>query len=418
MCVVFLAACQLSAAGYNLSWIKQFSAGKQYNCYDVLKTSDSGLIAVGSSANELKSGKNDFSILRLNRNWDTVWTRIYGENGDDRAYSVCECKRGGYLVTGTTEYMSNGSKDIADIWILRLSANGDSLWSKRFGNAADYDYAKSVVSLEDSTYLIVGRSENNGFIMKVNNIGDSLWTRKIGFIPQSIFAQSNNTFGISGCDTNGTCITTVDSSGNTLQPKFYLNSSTYASTIIPYVNNSFVVCGMLNPGVWAYSAFITRIDSSGKEMWYKTYNSTYVASVMALSAIGNDSGFIMSSSFGNDALGRDMSAWIIRTDNKGDSLWTAEVDSYRSSVRSLIVYGNKIYGAGDTRSKTTFLMDVLLFEIVEKSSSAKIAYRSGAFPFVNQRSTSSVFFDLTGRWVKKDLNTMRKLPVKRFIQNK
>ncbi len=66
------------------------------------------------------------------------WQRCMGGSEDDFANLVKQTKDGGYIVVGNT-YSNDGDikgfhKGVgADIWIVRLDANGNILWQRTMG---------------------------------------------------------------------------------------------------------------------------------------------------------------------------------------------------------------------------------------------------------------------------------------------
>jgi hypothetical protein len=53
------------------------------------------------------------------------WANTYGGSSDDYAYSIQQTSDGGYIVAGYTESFGAG---YADVWVLKLDANGNVQW--------------------------------------------------------------------------------------------------------------------------------------------------------------------------------------------------------------------------------------------------------------------------------------------------
>jgi hypothetical protein len=91
---------------------------------------------------------------------------------------------GGYLLTGAIS--STGmTSDSSDIWIVKVSSAGDSLWTRRFGGD-DYDNCRAVFDLEDGGFMLTahtasfGAGYDDAWLIRLTDSGDTLWTRTYG----------------------------------------------------------------------------------------------------------------------------------------------------------------------------------------------------------------------------------------------
>jgi hypothetical protein len=60
--------------------------------YSVQQTTDGGYILVGLTAS-YGAGNSDVYLIKTNSLGDTLWSRTYGDSGDDRGYSVQQLSR-------------------------------------------------------------------------------------------------------------------------------------------------------------------------------------------------------------------------------------------------------------------------------------------------------------------------------------
>src|SRR5262245_29741255 len=67
----------------------------------VQSTSDGGYVLVGSTTS-YGVGASDVYLIRMDANGDTLWVRTYGTAADDIGYSADETPSGGFIITGTT----------------------------------------------------------------------------------------------------------------------------------------------------------------------------------------------------------------------------------------------------------------------------------------------------------------------------
>jgi len=129
-------------------------------------TSDGGYIIAGYTVSD--EGDADFYLLKTDGEGRTLWTKIYGGMEDDEAYSVQETSDGGYIVAGYTKSSDEGD---ADLYLLKIDAEGDLLWAGTYGEADD-DVGHAVRETADGGYIVAGsRTYSSGihdvYLLKV-----------------------------------------------------------------------------------------------------------------------------------------------------------------------------------------------------------------------------------------------------------
>lgn len=145
--------------------------------YSVRETSDSGLVIAGYT-NSFGHGGYDMYLVRTDRNGDSLWTKTYGGDNWDFAYSAQQTSDGGYIIAGGTYSFGAGNEDM---YLLKIAANGDTVWTKTFGGVND-DEARSVKQTSDGGYILTGFSKSLGdasgdiYTIKTDMNGDTLWT--------------------------------------------------------------------------------------------------------------------------------------------------------------------------------------------------------------------------------------------------
>jgi hypothetical protein len=162
-------------------WSRTFGGEGTEWAYAVTPASDGGFVAAGITTS-FGAGGNDMWLVKASANGDSLWSHTYGGNSQDEARAVIETSDGGFLIAGQT--YSFGSF-LTDMWVVKTDANGDSLWSRTFG-AIDEDEAWDVVETSDGGYLIAGMTESFGsgdkdmWLVKMSLDGDSLWSQTYG----------------------------------------------------------------------------------------------------------------------------------------------------------------------------------------------------------------------------------------------
>ena len=135
--------------------------------YDGIFTSDSSFISIGVCyVDGTAETGADLVVIKLDENGDSLWTKRYGGQYHDYSETVIETFNGNYLIAGyTTQDYSQGD---TDAWLLLLDSNGDSLWSNTYAETIGQgiDKAYSVVQAGDGSFVFCGIYDYSPFVAK------------------------------------------------------------------------------------------------------------------------------------------------------------------------------------------------------------------------------------------------------------
>ncbi len=247
--------------------------------YDVarsgLQTMDVGFLLTGSI------GIRPF-LIRLNANGDTLWSKlIYGSPGVGSGKSIIQTIDGGFIFTGQTDNPASG------MMLIKLDSAGTILWYKSYTHLGYDDAGRCVIQTSDLGYLIVGNSESshgslNSIIIKTDINGDTLWTKEI----------LNYGYGSAA-----SCIETYD--GNYV----------IAGTTLVNINSS-------------ENTYLVKLDTAGNLLWSKWFgNSDSTLRVLGNSILQTvDSGIVVTGIY-NNSQGME-NIFLFKTNSVGDTLWT------------------------------------------------------------------------------------------------
>jgi hypothetical protein len=327
---IFISHCFFSFA--QITFHKTIGGTQDEVANSVQQTADGGYVIVGHTKT-FGVGDNDVYLIKTNANGDTLWTRTFGDLGNDQGKSVQQTADGGYIITGLSS--SFGAGDI-DVFIIKADSNGNTVWTKTFGGSL-MDFGYCVSELADGSFVIAGETRSFGaglgdvYLIKLSSAGDSLWTKTYGG-PDADWANS-----IASCMDGG--------------------------VIMAGTTKSF--------GAGDFDVYLVKTDSSGSLLWSKTYGRTNTDVGVSVSQTA-DSGFIITGntrSFG--AGGTDV--YLVKTDSAGDTLWTRAYGGtsfdYGTSVQQTADRGYII--AGYTQSFFASGSDVYL---IKTDSSGAIAW--------------------------------------------
>jgi len=160
-------------------WTKRVGGSQAEYGYSIKQTRNEGYIITGYT--QSFGSNHDVYLIRLDSSGDTIWTNHYGGQGVDFGEDVIELDDDGFIIAGyTTSYGTGGY----DCYLVRVDLNGDTLWTRQYGGEYE-DKAYAIELFEDGFILAgytqnVGLTERDALIIKTNFNGDTVWTKTIG----------------------------------------------------------------------------------------------------------------------------------------------------------------------------------------------------------------------------------------------
>ncbi len=190
-------------------WTKQLGfSGSPTNTNAGIVEADNGDIVFSFN---LGTGFFRASILcgRINTAGQVVWMKRIGNN-TEFGRDIAKTRDGGFIVAGSTAFYGTDNT-AADIYLFKLDANGNILWTKAFGNpAGTYDEAYSV-KIDSRDFIIVGgRCIADGtfqaFILKADPNGNPVGFKTYGYNNQrtnsfDLIVDKNDNYLITGFTT-------------------------------------------------------------------------------------------------------------------------------------------------------------------------------------------------------------------------
>lgn len=138
-------------------WTKTYGGEGSDRAYSVEQTTDGGFIIAGY-INSFGAGNFDVYLIKTDGEGDTHWTKTYGGIEDDKGFAVQQINDSGYIVTGCTRSFGTVS---SDVYLIRTDAQGESLWTKTYGGDTT-DIGYSVYETSDGGYIIAGETVSFG----------------------------------------------------------------------------------------------------------------------------------------------------------------------------------------------------------------------------------------------------------------
>jgi hypothetical protein len=254
-------------------------------CFSAKQTNDKGFVLAGYT-NSYGTGGNNFYIIKTDSLSNILWSKIYGGINDDEGFDIQQTTDGGYIISG---YTKSFGIQYYDAILLKIDANGDTLWTKTYGGLGS-DFGNTVTQISDGGYIMGGYTTKTTiagdtasmYLVKTNAQGNLLWQKLLG-------------------------------AGNQVTDAYCIKQTTDKGFIITGYTNGF---GEING-----DAFLLKTDSLANPLFTKTYgykgadwgNAVYETT---------DGGYVIGGSYSTDSSSNDIDAYIIKTNATGDTLWT------------------------------------------------------------------------------------------------
>jgi uncharacterized delta-60 repeat protein len=268
----------------NRLWDKTFGTAK-WDTAEAIATLPDGGVAIAGNTNSKGAGKSDIWVIRLDSDGNIVWDKTFGGGGSEFSRAIATLPGGGLIVAGSTDSKGAGK---SDVWVIRLDANGDMLWDKTFGGAAS-DTASDITVLPDGGIAVAGNTKSKGageddvWVIRLDADGDTLWDKTVGSanidIANAIEPVTGGGFTVVGRTSAkapgkfDALVVRLDAKGNRLWAKI-LGGAEWdtANAITTFSDGGSIVAGNTeSKGAGGSDVWVIRLDSDGNILWDKTF---------------------------------------------------------------------------------------------------------------------------------------------------
>lgn len=308
-------------------WTTNWGGTKDTNCdfqyiNDLVQTNDGGIITCGGKGFCGGPYAGEAEITRLDKSGNVLWSKN-GVNGAEDPYPVIEDKAGNFIVGGYVINIGAGGEDAC---IMKLNANGDTLWSRTYGGVGD-DWFYHILQTKDGGYLGAGFTTSFGeggkdiYLVKTDSNGKLLWSNAYGTpkdeaaFGHCLAATSDGGYILTGYGNSGSpyglFLLKLDSLGNMNWANYYTGQNGHG--IKQLATGEFLIAGTSGTS----HAELIKTDSKGNIDWGKSYGGTGNESGWILD-LADDGGYVTggyTTSFGSGS--EDM--YLIKTDTTGSS---------------------------------------------------------------------------------------------------
>jgi uncharacterized membrane protein len=327
-------------------WAKAYGSTGNDEAYSIQRTKDGGFIVAGYMT--ISGTNTDVWVLKLDRDGNVQWQKVFGGPFADAAYEVKESSDGSFIVAGSS--VTSVPTTQRNGFIAKLDSNGNFVWSLTYGGTADDEFRSLTIYQESVTeYIIVtgytrsfGSGGEDAWILKVKSLDGSIVWQKTYGTPnddrfQRVITSSYNgsiSYVFAGRTFSSSTnfdfwVMITDENGNTKMSKKYFYSllspgDEFAWDIKETPDGAFVVVDLAQRyiGSGGRDMWILKIGKdNGEIIWQKAFGGQYDDE--ARSAVVEENGDIIIAGTANSLVSSSSTydIWILRLDKDGNLKW-------------------------------------------------------------------------------------------------
>ena len=311
-------------------WTKTYGGNNDERGKSVQQTTDGGYIIVGYiySVETL----SDVYLIKTDADGNEQWSQTFGGISNDHGNSVQQTIDGGYIIVGATSSFGAGSYDV---YLIKTDANGNESWSQTFGGG-DYDQGNSVQQTTDSGYIIAGRTGDypcgGVYLIKTDADGNESWSQTFGGddfdFGYSVQQTNDNGYIITGCTSDylfsyeDVLLIKTDSNGDILWTQtFGGDGGDLGYCVQQTYDGGYIIVGTTCYGaVGSSNVYMIKTDANGNETWMQAFGGDNDDSGRSVQQT-LDGGYIIAGHTYNFGTG-DSDAYLIKTDPNGNETWS------------------------------------------------------------------------------------------------
>jgi hypothetical protein len=309
-----------------------FTTDGEIGSYDnsTLITKDNNLIICGNQ------NTKGIVVLKIAKSGELVWKTEFMKGYECNASSIYENENEEIFVCGSLK-MSNTTLGLSDVYIVKMSKKGDTLWSRTYGTS-EIERGYQVINSGDDCLLISGTFEKHGastdclYLIKIDYDGDTIWTKtyeetSIGVTPYHLLKTNSGDFLLTGTywveDGRVLYSSMFDVEGNKLWDKQLGPVWRWGYCTIELPNNKFLTCGRQN-SFGTTQLMLVKTDNSGNILMEKEYGSEDL-SEEGYSMILNSDNSITISGSSYSSTKPDNNILLLKVDQDGNQIWLKKI---------------------------------------------------------------------------------------------
>lgn len=306
-------------------WNKKFGGDRVDFGESVFQTGDDGYIITGKKGTGIGIDQ-DVYLIKTNSDGIVEWEETFGGGKEDWGFSVQQTDDHGYIIGGHTWSKGNGA---ADIYVIKTNSLGKREWEQTYGGKY-WDSGQSIKQTVDGGFITVGEIGWNVGLIKINPNGEQEWNMVLGDtsqisyeFPEDVIQTQDGGYiivgrrQIYGLSQNCLVIKT-NAKGEVEWEKVFGGDKDEAGHAIQQTEDgNYIIVGFSNSFGENQDVWLLKIDSNGKEIWSKYFDSNekdYGEDVKET----KDGGFIITG-YKHSRISYTPSILLIKTDSEGNT---------------------------------------------------------------------------------------------------
>jgi|GEM_PF-5065779 len=425
---LILASFQTSLFAQTIEWERSFPSieiniGVKGFGNDVAQTTDGGFILAGADLYPNSLGNFFIRVLKTddqgNVEWDNTFHSINDFTRWEGGESVFETEDGGFLISGQT---SRNFFENSKIFLMKLSADGDSLWTKKYQHFEN-NLSRAMVQSNDGGFVLAGEVRNfqdhATVLLKVDGEGDSLWLKTYFPHESSTGAYDIQTIALplggggyvaTGVFNNDILLFATDGTGELLWSKTYdFSPMDIGLSVRQTPDEGFIIGGAtMDPDT--HFPILIKTDASGNIEWTTTPGIGASGSVNAVRPTP-DGGYVVCGAGLGFFSQYFNSGYLQQLDENGNEIWTIDFEGEQTNALNVEMAQDGGFIAGGNSQGGMFLLKTGGVTATTTPSEQKAALRifpnplthSATLELTDSKPQTHHFdlFDSLGRRIKK-----------------
>ncbi len=176
----------------NIEWQQCYGGSGYDGVFYVMELDDGYLFSgyAGSNDGNISGwhGGYDLWVVKVDFYGNIIWQKCLGGSKNESAENVFQTEDFGYLIVGYTSSDDgdvNGNHSIGendnDIWLVKLSSEGELLWQQCIGGKRNEYVEFGVLKKDDYCYVIAGQTDNSTYDVQceLHGFNDDFWVFEI-----------------------------------------------------------------------------------------------------------------------------------------------------------------------------------------------------------------------------------------------
>lgn len=305
--------------------------------YHLTSTRDGGMVATGYT-DAISGNRDDAFLVKYNKMGKVVWSKTYGDTGDDYSWDIMETSNGDLIGAG---YTSSFGTPRNAATLTRTDSAGNVQWlAALYTTALGIDFYRSVEtstghvlatglmqSASNKDEIVLAKFTKNGYFLWLRTVGGSESDEAMGLIEtsQGHYLLSGLTQDTRGNGKSDFAVSKLDTAGNLIWSYLYGGSgSDRLNSCVEFDNLYYFTGWSSSEGEGGDDVVLMETDTAGKVNWTKTYGTDRNERCFNMLYDPLDRNFIMAGyteKFSSSSSSDNRNAFVLKTDISGNMKW-------------------------------------------------------------------------------------------------